>query len=77
MQRSNPCVLVAMLVALSACSQSDESGKAAAPPPKQETVFDDLTATKERARQGAEQAVEQSKERIDAAVESGENARAP
>jgi predicted small lipoprotein YifL len=70
------CVLVAMLMALSGCGESNEQGNVEAPPPKQETVFDDLTATKERARQGAEQAVQQSKERVDAAVESGESNRA-
>jgi hypothetical protein len=80
MQRFYSSVYAAMAIALSACGQSSESGKGdaskAEAPRKQDTVFDDLVDTKERARQGAEQAVQQSKERIDAALEADEAKRA-
>ena len=70
-------LLAVAILTLAGCGRANETDdpKAKTPEkPPQETAFDDLTATQKRAKD-TEQAVQQSKERIDAAVEESETKR--
>jgi hypothetical protein len=67
----------ALALSLAACGKSNDTAKTETPPPPKETVFDGLIATKARAKQQTEQAMEANKEKLDAAMKSGEENSAP
>jgi hypothetical protein len=59
----------ALVFILAGCGNSDEAAKPQpSPPPPKETVFDDMIATKERAKQTTERATEQVREKHEAAM---------
>jgi thiamine biosynthesis lipoprotein ApbE len=57
---------IALTLCLAACGKSNETVQPQAPTPPRGTVFDDTIATKNRAKQGTDQAMEQNKEKLDA-----------
>jgi uncharacterized lipoprotein YehR (DUF1307 family) len=63
---------LSIAMSITACGESDDTAKSHAqrPPPK-ETVFDDLIATEERAKQ-TEKTIQQSKDNLDAALKQTE-----
>jgi hypothetical protein len=67
----------AVTLGIVACGQPDDTKS---PPPNKsaqnETVFDDLIDTKARAKQQTEQAMEQNKQKMDAAMKQTESASA-
>jgi len=67
-----PLGAVAIALMIAACGNSNEPVKPQAPPPPKETVFDDLIANKERAKQDADRATEQRKQNLDAAMKEAE-----
>jgi hypothetical protein len=66
--------IVPMLLALAmtACDSSEQDAARPPPPPVEDTVFGDLVATKDRAKQGAEQAMEQRKQELEEAMKKVE-----
>jgi hypothetical protein len=68
--------VAAIALSIAACGKSNEPAKPAAPPPPKETVFDDLIATKARAKQQTDQAMEQNKQKLDAAMKQVDEAGA-
>jgi uncharacterized lipoprotein YehR (DUF1307 family) len=62
---------VVLTVSIAACGKSHDTAKPVAPP--KETVFDDLVATKARAKQQTDQAAELNKQKHDAAMKQIED----
>jgi hypothetical protein len=67
---------VVLAFSFAACGQSDDAAKPKAPPPQKETVFDDMIATKARSQQEAERAMQQNKEKLEAAMKKADEAGA-
>ena len=68
---------VTLILIVAACGKSNETVKPQTPPPAppKETVFDDLVSNKERAKQTTDQAAEQNRVQLEAAMkESGVDA---
>jgi hypothetical protein len=63
---------LSIVASVTACGAANDVAKSQPPPPPKETVFDDLIATKERAKQQTEQALRQDKENMDAALKDAE-----
>ncbi len=65
-----------LAVSIGACGKSSDEPKPPPPaaPTKKETVFDDLIANKERARQQTERAMEENKQKLEAAMKKAEEA---
>jgi len=70
MQRTISVLLVAF--AMTACGSSDEEAQRPPPPKVEDTVFGDLVATKDRAKQGAEQAMDQRQKELEEAMKRQE-----
>jgi hypothetical protein len=69
--------IAALAISIAACGKSNDAAKPVTPPPPKETVFDDLIATKARAKQQTDQAMEQNKQKLDAAMKQVDEAGAP
>lgn len=57
---------------MTSCGSGGDDAKRPPPPPVEDTVFGDMVATKDRAKQGAEQAMDQRKQELEEAMKKQE-----
>ena len=73
MSQINRTISVALVAfAMTACGSSEDDAQRPPPPKVEDTVFGDMVATKDRAKQGAEQAMEQRQKELDEAMKKQE-----
>ena len=73
MSQINRTISAALVAfAMTACVSSEDEAQRPPPPKVEDTVFGDMVATKDRAKQGAEQAMEQRQKELDEAMKKQE-----